>query len=585
MNKSDTEGGLLSRVVRFVRNPSANWSELDGRLSGVGTPKDRVALRAAIERKRRNDFVRKREFDMLRAALRQRQERQAGQGTASGQSVLQGAGTEGGGQEKTLDKIARIEAQMSQNWLRWRTGEEIEPGGRFRIGGTPVTVPVGPVSAVTVPGHLQARPWGPAATLPIEMLHPDPSGAASTSPPSRHDGFDMAPMAVLEEAAVRFANGDDEAAEQSLRAAIAQEVDSPAGRSAWLALLDFFHAQGDVDRFEETAVEYVELFGGTLPRWPDATAGAPAAPGTSSPTVSVNPGLDACWTCPSLLDESAVTRLGQTFQDGVATRWLDWTALVSADLASAQALLDLVRRWTGLGVEFRFVGAGVLRRRLKASTPSGRRENDPLWWHLRLELLRLMHRHEEFELAALDFCVTYGVLPPDWVLPTNRFQVADALPMSDRAQAEAPVEVQPVRPVEPWPSDLDGMDVMEWPSVVSDTEFQPSMMGPVSAVAGAMGMGAPSVPALRGALQGTAAGELAHLQEALAQHATDQPFVIDCAGLVRLDFSAGGKLLQWLLSTMAKGIQVELIGVNRLVAAFFHVVGIDEAVTVRLREY
>ncbi len=574
MNKPDTEGGLLSRVVRFVRNPSANWSELDGRLSGVGTPRDRVALRAAIERKRRNDFVRKREFDMLRAALRQRQERQAGLGTASGQSALQGAGTEGGGQEKTLDKIARIEAQMSQNWLRWRTGEEIEPEDRFRIGGARVTVPVGPVSAVTVPGHLQARPWGDAPNLPIEMLA---SGAVAGAGLARQDGLDAAPMAVLEEAAVRFANGDDEAAEQSLRAAIAQEVDSPAGRWAWLALLDLFHAQGDVDRFEETAAEFVELFGGALPRWPGANV--PSEPGAGVSAAPAQPSPGACWACPSLLDESAVTRLGQAFPEGGSVRWLDWTALVSADLAAAQALLDLARRWAGQAVEFRFVGAGILRRRLKASTPSGRRENDPLWWQLRLALLRLMHRHEEFELVALDFCVTYGVLPPDWVPPVNRFQVADALPAFPSSPAGTPVASRPEAAPEAWRTDLEGMDVMEWPSVASDTEFHPSMLGAVPAPA------APVGPVLQGALEGTAASELARLQDALAQHSAGQMFVIDCAGLVRLDFSAGGKLLQWLLSTMARGVQVELVGVNRLVAAFFHVVGIDEAVTVRLREY
>jgi anti-anti-sigma regulatory factor len=140
--------------------------------------------------------------------------------------------------------------------------------------------------------------------------------------------------------------------------------------------------------------------------------------------------------------------------------------------------------------------------------------------------------------------------------------------------------------VQPWHAELEGMDVMEWPSVASETEFQQSiLMGPASAAADVAGMGAPSAPALRGLLQGAATADLAHLQDALAQHGAGKPFVIDCSGLVRLDFAAGGKLLQWLLSTMARGVQVELVGVNRLVAAFFHVVGIDEAVTVRLREY
>ena len=58
-------GGLLSRVVRFVKSPGATWGE-----GGSETETDRESsyskqmLKEMIERKRRNDFVRKREFDM-----------------------------------------------------------------------------------------------------------------------------------------------------------------------------------------------------------------------------------------------------------------------------------------------------------------------------------------------------------------------------------------------------------------------------------------------------------------------------------------------------------------------------------------
>ena len=63
---------FFRKVVKFVANPATEWAELD-------VPNDesrendyaKGELKAMIERKRRNDFVRKREFDMLRKVRRE----------------------------------------------------------------------------------------------------------------------------------------------------------------------------------------------------------------------------------------------------------------------------------------------------------------------------------------------------------------------------------------------------------------------------------------------------------------------------------------------------------------------------------
>ena len=63
---------FFRKVVKFVANPTTEWAE-------IGTPQDEARetefakseLKAMIERKRRNDFVRKREFDMLRKVRRE----------------------------------------------------------------------------------------------------------------------------------------------------------------------------------------------------------------------------------------------------------------------------------------------------------------------------------------------------------------------------------------------------------------------------------------------------------------------------------------------------------------------------------
>ena len=62
---SKDNGGLLSKVVRFVRHPTVNWSELDHQDTVREDEQSRQRLKEMIERKKRNDFVRGREFDML----------------------------------------------------------------------------------------------------------------------------------------------------------------------------------------------------------------------------------------------------------------------------------------------------------------------------------------------------------------------------------------------------------------------------------------------------------------------------------------------------------------------------------------
>ena len=82
-NKS---GGLLSKVARFVRHPTVNWSDLD-HLSqdSEESQYSKQALKDMLERKRQNDFARKREFDHLRK-LRQAQLAQSAKAAGSGQT-------------------------------------------------------------------------------------------------------------------------------------------------------------------------------------------------------------------------------------------------------------------------------------------------------------------------------------------------------------------------------------------------------------------------------------------------------------------------------------------------------------------
>jgi ABC-type transporter Mla MlaB component len=59
--------------------------------------------------------------------------------------------------------------------------------------------------------------------------------------------------------------------------------------------------------------------------------------------------------------------------------------------------------------------------------------------------------------------------------------------------------------------------------------------------------------------------------------------LISCAKLIRVDFSAAGTLLNWVAARQAENRAVQFSEVNRLVAAFFNVIGITENAKVVVR--
>ena len=68
---SKDSGSFLRKVARFVANPTTDWSNLDAPPTDAAeSDYAKTEIKAMIERKRRNDFVRKRELDMLRKIRR-----------------------------------------------------------------------------------------------------------------------------------------------------------------------------------------------------------------------------------------------------------------------------------------------------------------------------------------------------------------------------------------------------------------------------------------------------------------------------------------------------------------------------------
>ncbi|MGH6907952.1 MAG: STAS domain-containing protein, partial [Aestuariivirga sp.] len=164
---------------------------------------------------------------------------------------------------------------------------------------------------------------------------------------------------------------------------------------------------------------------------------------------------------------------------------------------------------------------------------------------------------DDFELAALDFCVTYEVSPPAWDSARCEYKSLDA--QGDIMGGQAIIGDVYRDSV---PSSLGAMD--------GDTQMdaQSSQMSNLLSVE------------LSGQIQGDAIAVLDKLELKLTGADMMQ---ISCAKLIRVDFSAAGTLLNWVSAREAESRSIQFSDVNRLVAAFFNVIGITEHARVVVR--
>lgn len=622
MSKEETASGLLSKMVKFVRNPTTSWSELDLAEAEREDSMSKQLLKEMIERKRRNDFVRKREFDMLRK-MRKREALAGTDPDAAGRpSFFQSSmPSRPDDRASTLKKIDEIEAQMSMQWWKNKNGSEQgsaarahEPTQAHRLMDSPVaaakspstsydlprsyspTVPAGLQSAsraaqAPAPSRAASAPVQGQAQSPLRAFTPPPLSAASppevvakpavlpVAPVGRQlaSSFGFASPASdfssskflavengavfthdteLEEAAIRFANGDDEGAETGLLDILGPGGPRQDHPESWLTLFDLYRASEQQDKFELAAIQFVERFNRSAPQW----FSMPAMVKMLSPQrVQTGKGAPSDWICPSTVGIQTVAALKAALAKAPMPWRVDWTNLKGIEASAVKPLYEVFGAWATQPVQLGFIGDVQLQKVLQIATPSNNRSTDQDCWQLRMQALRVTHRPDDFELAALDFCVTYEVSPPAWESARCEYKSLDSI--GDTLGSETIIgdvsrDFASSRMI------LAGGD--------SHLDSQMSAMPPSNVL---------SVE-LSGIIQGDAIAVLDKLGHKLQGADT---MVISCTKLIRVDFSAAGTLLNWVSARQAENRSVQFSDVNRLVAAFFNVIGITEYATVVVR--
>ena len=576
--------GFFRRVARFVANPSTDWTELGTKQDdGRDFELEKSELKAMIERKRRNDFVRKREFDMLRKVRREgltpEQLQALGSARVVDSEARQSESMAAKPDAGVKAKIDEIEKQMDVGAFspsaRHSTsfgGAPTEPAVLARSGLPPPSGAGAPQAALSACGADSLPALPPLPDLDLSL--PAPAATATASPglspqtpaaPGAHDiglglnqSFAVEVSEVvhdpdLDEAVIAFANAEFGHCEQLL----AQLTGAGGARTlhaeTWLVLFDLYRATGEQARFEALAADYAHQFGWSAPQWFSlprlvAEAVAETAPGGLLPQSAA--GTEAGWVCPDLLDTQAVAQLrSQTLQ--MPLPWIfDWSALRAIEAEAATQLSSLFRHWSKQQLEMLWLAGDHLFSMLQEAAPTGVRDADPAFWQARLDALKLANRADQFDEAAIDYCVTYEVSPPSWEHTRCNVRIGNS-----------------------------GLHTHTPPlSVVSEvsTAFMESGLAD-DVPAGAQ---VASVE-LSGQLVGDSGDTLGRLS---AQLGSAQVVSVSCARLIRVDFIAAGDLLNWVLVRRGEGRTVHFVDAHRLGALFFGAMGINEHARVQVRK-
>lgn len=561
-------------MVKLIRKPAQDTLESEVSAMGRESEFNKLALKERIERKRQDDAIRRREFDHLRKL------RNDGPLTGryvAGQRVefQNSVGFNPEERALTVKKIDAIEAQLSRHWFDLKQSD----AAALR-GASPAPVPA--TSRLTeqvrstayVPMRVPAPPpaGGPLHGTEVEstqmdLLAPADQGGADAHaqqvPPqvtafrnSRHSSFEAGLsgfsnsklMSVelgqglgdpgLQEAAIRFADGDDEGAEGVLLAMLqadTEQSDSAAGCAA--ALFDLYRATGQQASFDVVAMDYAQRFGRSPPEWfstPDLLANKMGAAASDTATLSGQGGARV-WECPAELDLAAVQALRAAQLNNKAPQHVHWHSLKLIRPDAVKELEALLSQWCAQPVQLYFSGEASLEKTLKMATPAADKRVDPVWWRVRLDALRILKQQDAFEAVAMDFCLLYEVSPPAWA--DARCDCVCERLNSAAPRVDTPLEEMDAEPIE-------------------------------------------AVLELTGQVLGDAVEALNKFQRGLKER---DALVISCAQLVRVDFSAAGSILNWVAEQESQGCQIQFFDVPRLVAAFFSVMGINDHARIVLR--
>ncbi|WP_018604992.1 STAS domain-containing protein [Uliginosibacterium gangwonense] len=329
-------------------------------------------------------------------------------------------------------------------------------------------------------------------------------------------------VAAIEEAAILFANANEDGAKAVLEEAI-NGVGSQSER-IWAMLFDLYRLIGDKASFDARGVAYAQAYEKSPPVWQGCAPQAAAAPARDgAPAVNLT----------GVLSGAARTQFEQLARIGVKMGKLkiELSRLKGIDEAGCILFNDTLAMLKQGKVKVAMGGAqqalSLLEPRLKVGEPEGR-----VYWQVALALMQQLGDQEKFEDMAVNYAITFEESPPSW----------DA-PVSDPTESvvTAPEPVAAVMPPARECFILDGVVSGSQPDVVRKLAVYASEHGNM--------------------------------------------IEIDASGLQRLEFVSAGSLFNQFATLQGQGKLCVIRHPNEMVAALMRVMGIDQVAQIEYKKF
>ena len=321
--------------------------------------------------------------------------------------------------------------------------------------------------------------------------------------------------AVLENAALLFANGQDEPARALLEQGVASDPDTKLSPLAWLALFDLMQRAGDRAAFDQLAMQYVLQFERSAPSWDEAMKPVAGEVAGGGGYIAITGKL-------SSRSASQLEGLKRALEKCVPRARIDLSSVTGFDDAGARLLAADLARARSQRMELTIERPARLRAALEEAVAKGREGGEGAWL-LSLELIQWAHEQAGFDERAVEFAVAFELSPPSWEPPPGGGRGA----------------------VEP------------------------------AATPGAANAGAPAdadFVVFDGVMTGASPTPLARLADFAARNAVAP---IDMTGVERIDFICAGALANAISRIESQGKGVQIFGATPIVRALLLLIGIS----------
>ena len=612
----DSDPSFFRKVVRFVSNPTTDWADLNSRpLDNREQNAELSELKAMVERKRRNDFVRKREFDMLRKVRRDgltsEQLAALGGNSRLEDSDLRNSDLSPQRQDATVKaKIDDIEREMvgnSEARRDHRPSVPFAPNSTLQrpASGFPaaphskpaVLPPLPPALAAGLAADRERSGQGggashlfdPAATLPSPLLPPIPAPASpGLAPLSAQTALPAsAPAPLMQPAsappppptAASPLSGLGLGVDIDVDVQVNEIVHDPELDEAVMAFANADYAQAETAllqlttptgpraRHAETWLVLFDLYRaiGQQQRFESLANDYALQFGSSAPQWMSLPKLVA--------DSLAEDRPKPSRQAGDAG-WFCPQVMEPAAVAQLRdAVLQMPLPWVIDWSDLRRVEHEAARS-LVALFRSWAGQRVDMQWLAGDQLLSVLTLAGPTGDGSAD--------PAFWLARLEALRLANRADHFDDVAIDYCVTYEVSPPAwEPARCSLKLFD-----SELSTRGPSLSRMSGLSTSFVESGLVDEAGPVQVGSvdLSGQMVGDQsAALRELDAELASASVVNVSCSRLIRVDFVAAGDLLNWVINKHRQGRVVQFIDAHRLVALFFGAMGISEHAKVRVR--